>query len=328
MSAKNQGRIVIQNNLINGTGLAPNPSPVPPPLPEVCSKLYVTNRGSNSVSVIDTATGQVIETFDLDNYPELIYVNNDLNQVVVSVRYGPQLLVIDSETDQIIRSVTLNLTSVDGVVYNSSNNSYYVASYFDNQILVVDATTYMVTGVIENITRPYELIIDPVTNDIYAPNVFSNSISVIRNTEVIQQIEIEGSIFRIAFNPETRLAYVTISGRGVGVINTSTNTFETIIDTAGGVEAIDVNPITNRIYATKPQQLIVIDGDTNTVERVIDYSGVSYQAIAINFIDHIAYVIDSRNNTVLTIDLASYEVLRTTEVGSGPIDLGLYYYSC
>ena len=71
------------------------------------SKLYVTNRLANSVSVIDFATNQVTATWTIPGggSPDMGSVSPDGNQFWVSGRYHSEVYVFDTNTGQLVMRI-------------------------------------------------------------------------------------------------------------------------------------------------------------------------------------------------------------------------------
>ncbi|MBM7633882.1 YncE family protein [Geomicrobium sediminis] len=334
MSYNHCKRIEINNNLINGPGLTPQPWPTPtpePPVPSICGKVYVANQLGNSVSVMDTVTGQVITTIDLNGSPLYISYDSNTNRIFVSLVYINELVIIDPDTDTITDQIQVNVTTLSEVLFNSSLNLYYVVSQGSNEIVIYDGTTFEEVGRV-NVPVPVYLAIDNNTGLIYAPATRSNYVSVINGSTEIAQIIVGAAGINpveIALNSTTRRAYVSLRGNNsVAVIDTVTNTLITTITVQGSPFGIDINPVTNKVYVTLTNgEFVEIDGLTNTVTNRIQVSNYS-RAVVVDDERNIAYVANSNENTVSTIDLTTFSVIQTTEVGSSPRRLALYHYEC
>lgn len=86
-------------------------------------KMYVDNRGSNSIDVIDSQTNKITKSIPLDFYPRSINVNKNSALVVVSSVNKPMVSVIDSKTDSVIATVGENNTT-----YPTTSGHSYLAS--------------------------------------------------------------------------------------------------------------------------------------------------------------------------------------------------------
>jgi len=109
---------------------------------------YVSNLGSNSVSVIDGATNTIIVTVPVGAQPVGVAVNRDGTRVYVanSNLFGngvPSLSVIDTSTigttnTPVVTSVTGVGTLPFGVAMNKEGTKVYVANMGDGTVAVID----------------------------------------------------------------------------------------------------------------------------------------------------------------------------------------------
>ncbi|MNG36183.1 hypothetical protein D3C84_1231320 [compost metagenome] len=65
--------------------------------------MYVTNSGSDSVSVIDASKHRVIETIPVGSCPKAVAVHTKTNRIYVAVSDG--VTVIDGETFEVTNKI-------------------------------------------------------------------------------------------------------------------------------------------------------------------------------------------------------------------------------
>jgi YVTN family beta-propeller protein len=121
------------------------------------ARAYVADTTSNGVSVIDTATQQVIKTVRVGIEPVSLAVRPDGNQVWVSNHVSDSVSVIDTQPGsptlhQVVGTVqsldAVGATSFDepvGIAF-ASNAKAYVALSSRREIAIVDVATRAVTG--------------------------------------------------------------------------------------------------------------------------------------------------------------------------------------
>lgn len=69
-------------------------------------KLYVVNRGTNAIDVMDAATMEITHTIVLDHYPRSAEsVNKTLGLVAVTGMNKPMVSIIDMYTDQVVATI-------------------------------------------------------------------------------------------------------------------------------------------------------------------------------------------------------------------------------
>jgi len=90
-------------------------------------KMYVDNRGSNAIDVLDSATNTITKTINLPFYPRSINVNEYEGKtkgfVEVSSVNKPMAAIIDPSTDSVIATVGENV-----VTYPTTSGHSYISS--------------------------------------------------------------------------------------------------------------------------------------------------------------------------------------------------------
>jgi len=109
---------------------------------------YITNEGSNTVSVIDTATNSVAATVNVGNYPYGVAISPDGNMVYVTDYaiangvYGLSVSVIDTSRNSVIATWPTfdTMASPRGVAVSPDEAKLYVTNAY-NRIYAFDTTT-------------------------------------------------------------------------------------------------------------------------------------------------------------------------------------------
>jgi YVTN family beta-propeller protein len=245
---------------------------------EVTNKIYVANRGSNNVTVIDGPTNSTttVEAGTYGSYPRAVAVNPVTNKIYVAN--------ISSN----------NVTVIDG----ATNSTATVAD--------------------PNAIGPFAVAVNPVTNKIYVANNDSANVTVIDGaTNSITTVGVGSNPDAVAVNPVTNKIYVANEGGNVTVIDGATNSITTVTDpNATAPWAVAVNPVTNQIYVANytSNNVTVIDGVTNSTTTVTDPNAKNPWAIALNPVTNKIYVANENSNNVTVIDGAKNS---TTTVGVG-----------
>ncbi len=115
-----------------GVGVAPRGMAINP----VTHKLYVTNSGDRSVSVIDLATEAVVKTeFISSNAPERVAIDPIINRIYVA-GYGNFFIdQIDGSTDTNIGFRSVNCTYPNDVAINAQNRDLFMPCWSDVRLL-------------------------------------------------------------------------------------------------------------------------------------------------------------------------------------------------
>ena len=291
----------------------------------VTNKIYVVNRNSNNVTVIDGATNTVTATVTVGTTPVYVGVNTVTNKIYVSNATSNNVTVIDGSTNTATATVTTG-GNPDAVVINPVTNKIYVANQGGNNVTVIDGATNATTTV----TNPNGLgalsaAVNPVTNKIYVANFNSGTITVIdgATNTVTANLGAGTGPAGVAVNPVTNKIYVTnLNSANVTVIDGATNAISTL--TAGTQPApVAVNTVTNQIYVANQgsSNMTVIDGASNTVTATVGVGALA-TGIAVNPVTNQIYVTGQNDNSLTVIDGATNKTTTLT-IGTGPTEVAV-----
>ena len=267
-----------------GTGSQPFAVAVNP----VTNKIYVANRGQNTVTVIDGATNTT-RTVIVGIQPVALAVNPVTNKVYVAnsgsnFLPGSGSVTVINEAQLSVRTflVPLNpqailVNPVTNKIYvAASNGSGIVAINQDGNVTVIDGRTDRPTDTIAVGRNPFALALNPVTNRIYVANagIGNNcTVSVINGTTDTafgSQIVVPQTPIALAVNTVTNKIYVIGIANNLGVIDGVSGNLATTTLPATRLSAIAVNPVTNFIYITAQNivtagVMVAVNGATDTV---------------------------------------------------------------
>jgi YVTN family beta-propeller protein len=271
----------------------------------VTGKIYVANRDSGTVTVINGATNQTTTVTDpLAALPMAVAVNPVANLIYVTNATSGNVTVIDGSTDTVAADI-----SVEGipmaVAVNPVTNRAYVASIFGT-VSVISGTAFSSNIFVGQGLA--SIAVNPVTNRIYVadcglpgcppfpPGGPGEGVSIINGatSAVTTVVDPNAAVpYAVAVNPVTNMVYVgNLFSHNVTVINGLTNTISTtLMDTnADMVQSLAVNPVTNKIYAPSDGGYTVIDGATNTFTRITDANAINPNAVAVDPVNNQIYV--------------------------------------
>ena len=252
--------------------------------------VYVTNAFGPSVSVLDTATNQIVDTveFPAGSVPFAVAITPDLTKVYV--------------------------TSLDAWSTCGPRTG----------VFVIDTASNALEGnPIEVGCEPTRIAIAPNGKHAYVANTFSGTVSVIDTAAnaVSATIPVPSALEGIAISPEGQRVYVTSrAGQdAMVVIDTGTNTIlDTVTGVGGAPGGIAVSPDGRLVFVTNEHMwgtVTVIDSVTSLVVSTIAV-GDWPSAVALTPDGTRAYVTNGGGGTVSVIDTAAYAVI------GGPITVG------
>lgn len=179
----------------------------------VTGMVYVANAGSNSVSVIDGATGTVTATIPVGSEPAGIAVDDDTDMIYVANHGAPTVSVIDGGTNTVAATLTVGTTvGPDAVAVDPATDQIFVTTY--GYIAEIDGATdqvtpdwFMVTGT----GIGDSMALDPATGDLYLLNFWTDDQVLIIDTATATQTgSFEGGAGAdaLAVDPVSNLLYV------------------------------------------------------------------------------------------------------------------------
>jgi YVTN family beta-propeller protein len=279
----------------------------------VTNKIYVTNQGSDSVSVIDGHTS-AITTVATGTTPHGVIVNSVTNKIYVANEGSASVTVIDGETNE-TASVAVGIGPY-AMALNSETNRIYVANEGSGTVTVIDGATRAATTLAAGIL-PGAVAVNPATNKIYVVNQCGSdrtcsgagSVTVIDGaTNKIETIEAGMGAGAVAVNSATNRMYVAnFASNTVTVIDGATNITAEVAVAGPGTMA--VNEASNKIYVVSAEKSVtVIDGASNDARTVS--VGMDAAAITVNAVTDKIYLLSPSSKMVLVVDGATNSITR------------------
>jgi DNA-binding beta-propeller fold protein YncE len=322
------------------------PSPNHRTLNQATNRLYVTNAGTTTVTVVNT-TNDAAHTIDLGagNSPVGIALDSTANLLYLTLTNGT-LAVIDGATDAVVGTGFLccpALTNPSGIALDTSQDILYVADTAVNQLVVIHAaamrpgTNDGVIGRVTLGTAPSDVVFHSTNNQVYVSNNGSTTVSVVNrqvgtgplNATIATTIDLGVPPVALGLNPATQLFYVSLANGNLGVIDVATNVLVSAsffcCPALNSPLGLTVDSTTSRLYVAEnvsSGQVVVIDtasmsaGTNNGLLARVPVGAAPVHLVA-DSETHKVYVNNSGGNSISVIqDLG----LERTSCGdaSGP----------
>jgi len=303
---------------------------------------YITNAGSNTVSVIDTATDNVTATLNyVGSNPDGIAVSPDGRKVYVANSDWDNKSAID--TVSIIDTATNTFTdTVDvgqwpwGIAVTPDGSKVYVTNDGSDTVSVIDTATNNVIATVPVGIDPRGVAVTPDGSKVYVTNAdWWNNISAIdtvfaidtATNTVTANMSVGNKPWGIAVTPDGKKVYVANYGSNTtSVIDTSSNTVIATVSVGWGPIGVAVSPDGKKVYVVNyhyPYTVSVIDTATNNVTATVNV-GKFPHGVAITPDGKKAYVTNDGSNTVSVIDTATNTVTATVNTGFRPMSWGQF----
>jgi YVTN family beta-propeller protein len=287
---------------------------------------YVANEGSNTVSVINTASNTVIAAVPVGVSPGPIAIKPGGAFAYVGNFSSRTLSVIATASNTVVAVVAVG-GQPHGLAITPDGAFAYTTESFPHQVSVIDTASNTVIGTVAVGDLPTGIGITPDGAFAYVTNLSSDNVSVIATASntVVATIPVGSGPGQVAVTPDGAFAYVTnVFGGSVSVIATSSNSVVTTVVLGGSPVGVAVTPDGAFAYVTKQSlnAVSVISTASNTVVATVPV-GNNPQRVAVTSDGAFAYVTNRDSGDVSVIATASNTVVATIPVGNHPSGIAI-----
>lgn len=303
---------------------------------------FITNCGSNDVSVIDTASERVVATIPVGACPYGVAVSPGGAHAYVTNRDDDSLSVIDATAFRETTRIAVGTHPI-GVAVDPSGRRVYVANRRSDSISVVDtaARAVVATVSVASVARsPGGVAVHPDGSRVYVtaqwPSASFSGYVLVVNTATLGIVATIGVGYPddgIAVDASGMRVYV--SGLyGGSVIDTATNRVIGTLVPGGQAPpvAVAVDPAGTTVYASAAypggppppprfNAVTIVNATSGAVSGSIPFD--SPRGLAVNRSGSRVYVANGAS-TVSIIDTATRTVVANIAVGTGPVALGQF----
>ncbi len=333
---------------LSGTTTSVNVGSNPNGIAVVGNRAYVANGASNTVSVIDANTQQIVATIPVDNTPTYVVGAPDGTRVYVSNANSATVSVIDTSTNRVIKSIGVYGGAYaqipGGLAISPEGKNLYVSTY-DGTISLIDTTT--------NAWKGLWFIRPGITNMEVSPDGKRLYIADTQRGVIlaVDTAKLTGPTSGIPDIPEFGVGYgatpvdvaVSHDGKWLYTVNTvdATHNSVSVIDAdptsptytkvvrtinVGDTAAfVTLSPDDTRAYVTHqvPGKVTVIDTKLNLVLGTVptDDGTVASRSFISVGPDGRLFITDSSDNRILIMTVSG-GVLPTVPVSVTPISVG------
>jgi DNA-binding beta-propeller fold protein YncE len=282
---------------------------------------FATNSGSNTVSVFNKFTMEIVDTVATSSGPRGAVLDQRGGWVYVALAGDDAIQAIDVSTGEILRRVRLNFgdepvevgLSPDGEILVTANRGSNTAS-------IIDASSLREKGRVRLPSEPSWVVMDTVEPRAYVLQPLSNAISVIDldrlavvATRTIEETPVRGAISRDGSN----LYVITGNSPNLLVLDPGDLAVTGRIFIGTGAASIKVDPKTGLVYVGKKiGSIAVVDPSLlMPIDRFKVAGNVAFLGIDNDQNSLFAVLPDS--NTIQKMDLISQDVSGVIDVEEG-----------
>ena len=279
--------------------------------------LYVGNAKSNSVSVIDLATNQVVKNITVGKGTHDIKISDD-QQIVYTTDIDSGTVSIVNTTSNMVMDQIDTGVAVHGVA--AFNDTVYVGDVYGGKVLVIKDNT--IKDEIKVGSGPeYVEIRPPDGKVLYVANLWS-PISVVDLAQdkrgVIKNIDSGVTPHGLSFTKDgSRLFIVNMHSNTLSVIDAQTHGIIKTIPVGKNPEYVKLSPDESFAYVTNLGEDTVSKVDLSTLEVIKDKIpvGKGPHGIAFSADGNLAFVSNMKGNDVSVINTSTDKVIDTIPAG-------------
>jgi YVTN family beta-propeller protein len=300
------------------------------------NKVFVANRGSATVSVIDPVTNTVTATIPVGQGPNALCWTSGSNKLFVAcapVEGNGWVYVINAATDQIVASISVGRNPCALAWASARNKVYCVNSYPGGPISVLGGADddSIDVPIIPISQTPNAIAYNPTSNRIYVSSAAMMQAGIVwvinpQTDSVVAQVTCGNSAWELGVNPTANRVYCSNRSSGtVSVINCANN--QRLANTQVETEPHSSCWIpTNKVFVGEywNNTVAFMHGDSQTVRGrfpvpgnpgTMAYLAATQKLYVANYLSSKVSVCDARDG---------YEgVIVDLDVGSGPLGFAI-----
>ncbi|MBC7625243.1 MAG: beta-propeller fold lactonase family protein, partial [Aeromicrobium sp.] len=288
---------------------------------------YVTNDGSNNVSVVDLATRAVVSTIPVGGRPYGVGASPTGNFVYVTNYADGTVSIISTSTNLVVATVSVGGpgSQASAIAVNRDGSSVFIGSASSANVSVIDTTNNSVTTP-ESTGRADDLALSPSDNRLYVSSSSGNKVTVINRptNNILRTITNVPGAFGMAVHPDGRRLYVGNStGNVLTVINTQNNSINASIALPSAQYGLAISPSGDKLYVSHhlTNQITVIDTAANRVLTTFTVTGKPL-GLSLDSTGSTLVVARSDANAISIFATSTYAQTAAVTVGTAPQAFG------
>jgi YVTN family beta-propeller protein len=301
-------------------------------LPATAATLYVTNTKSDSISVIDTTTFEVVATIPLGRgKPNRVMFHPDGRTAWVVYDKSHDLGVVDSETRKLVRRV-----KVGGNPYNLNFTPDgrhllvldWASDTSTDEVIFYNLESQKIDGRVEVSTWPAHSVFSRDGRLLYVSGETAGDLTVIdvgKREIIARHVHGGGDAMGLAATADGKYVYAaTGENKTVLKIDTATSKPVATIALPGVVHEATLTLDGRFLYTTlrKLNRIVVVDTTTDRIVATIPQKGYP-DLVTMEPTGRHALVTNRWADLVSVIDLATHTQVRTIAVGKAPHGMAL-----
>jgi len=295
-----------------------------PSKPIVSLTGYVTNTGSNNITVFDKKLGQVAGVIATGKGPAGMALDQRLRRVYVALSGEDAIEVIDVTGGEIINRVRLNQGDRPQELALTPDGKFLLTvNTGSNTVSFIDSISLFELGRVNVGNGPHSILIDPTTGRrAYVFNRLSSTISVldIPNRGIVTTLSTDPGPLRGQFNRRgDRLYVIHELSSFLTMINPSSLSVVRRFQVRIGMNSIKVDTRTDLVYLGRKNDIVVEVYDPSSfvsVDTVRTGGTIAYMTI--DGEENNLYLVNEDTKSLMVNSLVRKRIAYEIDVGEGP----------
>lgn len=293
------------------------------------AQAFVTNQGDDTVSVVDTVSGLVVQTVAVGSKPAGVAVSPDGSRVYVTNPESRSLTILARADGRLTRLADVPAGAGPlGVVAGLRDGRVFVADWYGATVAVLGPDGAGGLALLSTVAvgqSPSGLAVDDGGGRLYVANRESDTVSVVdvATLGVVATVPVGRAPFGVTVQGG-RVFVANVQSSDVSVIDVATLAELGRLPVGAFPYAVAVTPDGSRILVTNQHSgtLSVFDGAYRPLPDIA--VGEYPEGIALSADGARAYVALWMDNRLAEVDVASGTVLRRITVGESPRAFGMF----
>lgn len=309
---------------ISGTYFKPVFSALIPPRPIISLAGYVTNRGSNTITVFDKKLGQAVGMIATGRGPGGMALDQRLRRLYVALSGEDAIEVIDVTGGEIINRVRLNQGDRPQELALTPDRRFLLSvNAGSNTVSFIDSISLFELGRVNVGNGPCSILIEPLTGRrAFVFNRLSSTISVLDlpNRGIVTTLSIDPGPLRGQFNRRgDRLYVIHELSSFLTVLNSSSLSIERRFQVRPGMNSIQLDSRTDLVYIGRKNDIFVEIYDPSSFVSVdMIRTGGTIAHMAIDGEENYLYLVNEETRSIIAYNLVSKRAVFEIDVGEDP----------
>lgn len=284
---------------------------------------YVSNEGSNSITVFDKKSGRVMDVIATGRGPKGMALDQTLGRAYVALSGDDAVEVVDVLAGYPVNRIQLNIRDIpQELALTPDGKTLITANRGSNTVSFIDLAASFETARVNVGDSPRSVIVDAAGKRAYVCNSLSNTLSVIdiEGKTVAATVSTDPGPVRGQFNRKGDMLYVFHEWSPyLSVIDTGSLSVVKRIFVRGGVSAIKVDARTDLLYVARKNEVDVeIYDPLSLVPGDFIRTGWGGNALSIDGEENNLHVVLSGQKRLAIANLVSKKVRYDLDVGEEP----------